>query len=286
MKRIILTTLIISFATFLLGQQITGVVYDAKTKEPIIGARIESSEKRIAKTNFDGEFKLSVDTLPATIVVSMIGFDSQTEQITSYQSPIKIYLSTKDLQTGTVVVSASRRQQDIEEVPVSMDVLKADFLDSKGFSNLEDAVESTPGVTTMDGQVSIRGGSGYAYGVGSRVMLLWNGLPLLSGDAGDIKFNTLPVENTSQIEIIKGASSVLYGSGALNGVVALTEREPKPDGEFRIKMQTALYDNPSRQSLQWYNNTMRGLNFADIYYGKMYRNFGFSVSASTFNDVG
>lgn len=286
MKKILLFFLWTVHFCPLFGQQISGTVYDLSNKEPIIAARIESSENQITITNFDGQFKLRVDSLPVTITVSMSGFEPQKLVINSFGEKVQIFLSSKDLQTGTVVISASRRQQGIEEVPMSMDVLKADYLDSKGFSNLEDAVESTPGVTTMDGQVSIRGGSGYAYGVGSRVMLLWNGLPLLSGDAGDIKFNTLPVENTSQIEVIKGASSVLYGSGALNGVVALTEREPKLDGEFRIKVQSAVYDKPSRASLQWYNNTMRGVNFADLYYGKMYRNFGFSISASTFNDDG
>ncbi len=281
---LLLTTLLSCFSA--LSQNVSGTVYDKSTNEAIIGARIESSEGKKVVTNFDGLFKLEVDSFPVKLKITMTGFLAQELELSQATSDLKIFMITGDYQTGTVVVSASRRQQDIEEVPMSMDVLKAEFLDSKGFSNLEDAVESTPGVNTMDGQVSIRGGSGYAYGVGSRVMLLWNGLPLLSGDAGDIKFNTLPIENTSQIEIIKGASSVLYGSGALNGVVALTEREPLLEGEFRVKLQTSIYDNPRRQSLQWYRGSLHGLGFADIYYGKMYKNFGFSISGSTFGDMG
>lgn len=281
---LLLSTLLFCFSG--LSQNVSGVVYDKSTNEAIIGARIESSEGKKVVTNFDGIFKLEVDSFPVSLKITMTGFLAQELELSQATSELKIFMITGDYQTGTVVVSASRRQQDIEEVPMSMDVLKAEFLDSKGFSNLEDAVESTPGVNTMDGQVSIRGGSGYAYGVGSRVMLLWNGLPLLSGDAGDIKFNTLPIENTSQIEIIKGASSVLYGSGALNGVVALTEREPLLEGEFRVKLQTSIYDNPRRQSLQWYRGSLHGLGFADVYYGKMYKNFGFSISGSTFGDMG
>lgn len=281
---LLLTTLLSCFSA--LSQNVSGIVYDKSTNEAIIGARIESSEGKKAVTNFEGIFNMAVDSFPVTLKITMTGFLAQEIELNQASNELKVFMITGDYQTGTVVVSASRRQQDIEEVPMSMDVLKAEFLDSKGFSNLEDAVESTPGVNTMDGQVSIRGGSGYAYGVGSRVMLLWNGLPLLSGDAGDIKFNTLPIENTSQIEIIKGASSVLYGSGALNGVVALTEREPRLEGEFRVKLQTSIYDNPRRQSLQWYKGSLHGLGFADIYYGKMYKNFGFSISGSTFGDMG
>ena len=268
------------------AQNVSGTVLDKTSSEPILSARIESSSGQKTISNMDGKFNMSIEKFPITLTFSMSGYKSQDVVVSEATTTLVVRLVSNDFQTGTVVVSASRRDQEIEEVPMSMDVLKADFLDSKGFSNLEDAVESTPGVTTMDGQVSIRGGSGYAYGVGSRVMLLWNGLPLLSGDAGDIKFNTLPIENTSQIEIIKGASSVLYGSGALNGVVSLTEREPKLDGEFRVKLQSAMYDNPQRESLQWYKGTLKGLGFADVYYGKMYKNFGYSVSGSLFGDSG
>ena len=285
MRNLLLLLLLFSFNT-IVSQNITGSILDKSTNEPIIGARIESTDNQKTVSNIEGQFRLNIATFPIKLKISMVGFMTQEIAVSEPTTNLVVKLVASDFQTGTVVVSASRRQQDIEEVPVSMDVLKATFLDSKGFSNLEDAVESTPGVTTMDGQVSIRGGSGYAYGVGSRVMLLWNGLPLLSGDAGDIKFNTLPIENTSQIEVIKGASSVLYGSGALNGVVSLTEREPKLDGEFRIKVQSAIYDNPQRTSLQWYKGSMRGLSFADVYYGKMHKNFGYSVSGSLFGDMG
>ena len=64
----------------------------------------------------------------------------------------------------------------------------------------------------MDGQANIRGGSGYSYGAGSRVMLLMDDLPILTGDVNEVKWNYLPVEIIGQVEVIKGASSALYGS--------------------------------------------------------------------------
>jgi hypothetical protein len=57
-------------------------------------------------------------------------------------------------------------------------------------------------------------------------MLVWNGVPMLAPDLGDAKWNSVPMEQAAQIEILKGASSVLYGSGALNGIIAVTEKEP------------------------------------------------------------
>ena len=55
-------------------------------------------------------------------------------------------------------------------------------------------------------------------------------MPILSGDRGTVEWNMIPMENISQIEVIKGASSVLFGSSAMNGVinVRLYPRDPKP----------------------------------------------------------
>ena len=61
-------------------------------------------------------------------------------------------------------------------------------------------MEQVPGVTIIDGQANIRGGSGFSYGAGSRVLLLVDDLPMLAADAGDIKWSFLPVENLEQVE--------------------------------------------------------------------------------------
>ena len=64
----------------------------------------------------------------------------------------------------------------------------------------------------VDGEPQIRSGSGFSYGAGSRVMVMVDDLPVLSGDAGRPTASSF--ENLEQIEVIKGASSVLYGSAA------------------------------------------------------------------------
>lgn len=269
---------------WVVSQNVKGRVIDAKGGEPIVGARVEALSGEKALTNYDGEFQLSIENFPTRIVTNYVGYSTDTTDVKA-PGEFKIKLNSSDQILKTIVVSAGRREQELEEVPISMEILKADMIDSKGFVDLEAAVDQSPGVYAMDGQISIRGGSGFAYGVGSRVMLLWNGMPLLAGDVGDIKFNAIPMENASQIEVIKGASSVLYGSGALNGVVALTEREPSPDGELRVKLQGGIYDNPRRESLKWWDtNPMLGL--AEVYYGKMYKRFGFTVAANGFKDQG
>jgi iron complex outermembrane receptor protein len=185
----------------------------------------------------------------------------------------------------TVVVTAGRRDQDIEDIAISMEIIRPELIDNKGLSNLEEAVDQSPGVHTMDGQVSIRGGSGFAYGAGSRVLLLWNGIPIMSADAGDAKWNTIPMESASQIEILKGASSVLYGSGALNGIISLTEREPGLKPETRIKIQSGVYDNPKRESLKWWTKNPT-FHQVDFYHGRMFKKVGFTVAANGYSNPG
>lgn len=283
MKYLLVLFLIVSCDSF---SQITGIVKDKSTNEPIIGAKIIASNNSKALSSVEGTFTLSTQntTFPITVVTSMIGYENDTTIINNPQF-ITILLTEPFQTIETVVVTAGRRSQDIEEVPISMEILRPELIDNKGITDLEQAVNQSPGVYAMDGQVSIRGGSGFSYGAGSRVMLLWNGMPLLSGEAGDTKWNAVPMENASQIEILKGASSVLYGSGALNGIISLTEREPGLKGEVRAKYQFGIYDSPKRESLKWWSKSPT-FHMIEGYYGKMYKKVGFTISANGFTSDG
>jgi iron complex outermembrane receptor protein len=202
------------------------------------------------------------------------------------QVPEKVATDTTRVQdTRTIVVSASKRKQKIEEVPVSMEVLRPQLIDHKGITDLEQAVDQTPGVYTMDGQVSIRGGSGFAYGTGSRVLLLWNGMPLLSGYAGDTQWNAIPMEQASQVEVLKGASSVLYGSGALNGIISLSEKEPGLTPQTSVKFQNGIYGNPRRASLKWWSSSPMNQQL-EVYHSALKDKFGYTISTVGFHNDG
>jgi iron complex outermembrane receptor protein len=277
------------FATFLsfplvLFSQIKGVILDEKNQEPIVGAKITLSSGQKVQTNVTGEFVIVPNGYPVQLYTSMMGYVDDSIFITK-DSVFTKYLIIESIQIKTVVVTAGRRSQEIEEVPISMEIIKPELINNKGLSNLEQAVDQTPGVYAMDGQVSIRGGGGYAYGAGSRVMLLWNGVPMLSPDIGDVKWNAVPMEQASQIEVLKGASSVLYGSGALNGIISLTEKEPPIQGKLTFKAQSGIYDNPRRSSLKWWNKNPT-FHLVDIYGGKAFKRVGASIGANMYLDSG
>ena len=282
-KYFILFILILLNSTVFFSQT-KGIVLDASNGDPIIGARIVLSSGQKSITSNTGEFILSNVKYPNSLVVSMMGFISETVKL-SKDTLLTINLKTQVQEISDVVVTASRRNQNIEDVPISMEIIKPELINNKGFSNLEQAVDQSPGVYAMDGQVSIRGGGGFAYGAGSRIALLWNGVPMMSPDVGDAKWNAIPMEQTSQIEILKGASSVLYGSGALNGIIALTEKEPSPKGNFSAKVQSGVYGNPRRKSMQWWDKNPT-FHLADVYFGKSYKYLGYTVGANAYLDSG
>ena len=280
----ILSIVFLSFSPLFFLAQVSGVVQDLNSKESIIGAKVFASDGNKAITDYDGKFVLKCESFPVTIITKMLQYNNDTLVISS-SGEVTIKLSEPITDLQTVVVSAGRRKQAIEDVTVSMEIIRPELIDNKGITSLDQAVEQTPGVSTFDGQVSIRGGSGFSYGAGSRVLLLWNGMPLLSGYAGDTQWNAIPMEQAAQIEVMKGASSVLYGSGALNGIIAIREREPGTTPVTKLKVQYGVYDNPRRASLKWWDRNPMTQQ-VEFYRSQMFKNVGYTISSTLFHDDG
>src|SRR5574343_497182 len=264
--------------------QTKGRVIDNETNVHLIGAKITCSTGERIITDVNGDFVLSTSKNPFFLIVSMPTYVTDTLLI-QHDTTLIIRLEVELKKIDAVVVTASRRSQKIEDVPISMEILKPALINNKGITDLEQAVDQSPGVYAMDGQVSIRGGGGYSYGAGSRVLLLWNGVPMVSPDLGDAKWNAVPMENASQIEILKGASSVLYGSGALNGIISLTENDPTNKLQIRARVQSGVYGDPKRESLKWWTKNPT-FHTADFFLSKMHKQFGYSVSLNGYTNDG
>ena len=184
-----------------------------------------------------------------------------------------------------VVVSAGKYEQKLSEVTVSMEVIKAQQLSNQNIVSLDQILEKTSGFSILDGQPSIRGGSGFSYGAGSRVMMMVDDLPMIAADAGDIKWSYLPVENVNQVEVIKGASSVLYGSSALNGVVNLRTRFPGNEPSTEVTLFGGAFMNPARKELIWWEGQplFAGGSFSHL---RKIGNLDLSLGGNYFKDEG
>ncbi len=246
---------------------ITGTVTDSVRHISLPGAAVMTQAHSGTTTGPSGDYFLSLSAGRHLLTVRYVGYQSVSREVKVSAGDtlfLNISLVPKSEVLNEVVVSAEKFSQKLSDVNVSMAVLKPREIELQNTVSLDEILNKTSGFDILDGQPSIRGGSGFSYGAGSRVLVVVDGLPLLAGDAGDVKWDYLPLETLSQVEIIKGASSVLYGSSALNGVVNLRTIEPGLTPVTQARIFTGLYLSPRRKELIWWNTPrwMSGLSFS------------------------
>ena len=186
--------------------------------------------------------------------VSMIGYKKAIRTVSAGNSgaeALRIYLIPSPIQTDQVVVTASKRRQLLTNVPVSMSLISSASLQRRDVVSLSDALRYVPGVNFVQDQLNIRGSSGYARGIGSRVLLLIDGIPLLTGDTGQAVWESIPVSDIERVEVMKGAGSALYGSSALGGVIDVITKNNVDVNSTSIRMYGGFYQQPTYASWQW-----------------------------------
>jgi iron complex outermembrane receptor protein len=242
------------------GGVIRGKVSDKLTSEPLEGVYVIYGRNSGTTTGPDGRYEIISTPGHVNIIFQLVGYESISHDLTLNEGDtvdLNIALTTKLREIDQIVVSANKTEQKIAELSVSMDIIKTSFLAANHITDPQELVNKTTGIEVLDGQASIRGGSGFSYGAGSRVLALIDGLPMLSADAGNIKWQYLPLENISQIEIIKGASSVLYGSSALNGVINFRTSDASNIPVSKIVTEVGLYGNPGNNSWIWWKSPQK-----------------------------
>lgn len=235
---------------------IEGVVVN-ETGETLPGVHITIPDLSVGVvSDTNGRFRLT--GLPAgshTLRFSMVGFQTLTRNVEINENEsvaLEITLYPLIYTSGELVVTASRRSQLIGTVSVSMNTVTPEELRSRNIISLDQALDHVPGVQVLGNSVNIRGSSGFAYGVGSRVLLLVDGVPLMGPDQGGLDFDGLPLTQTRQIEVLKSPGSALYGGGALGGVINLITNDFPEKPETTIRFFSGIYQ-PVRFD-QWKEN--------------------------------
>ena len=224
---------------------LSGEVIDDSTDDTVIGANVVLlNDKGVgASSDIEGKYAFTLPEGEHTVVCSFTGMQSDTVKVNIRAGEKTIQDFTIDMhveQLGTVVVSAGKFEQKLEELTVTMNVIKPDLIDNRNSTNITAALEQTPGLTILDEEPQIRSGSGFSFGVGSRVAILVDDLPILNGDIGKAEWSFIPTENVEQIEVIKGASSVLYGSSALSGAINVRTAYPKDKPQTKVNIYTGF----------------------------------------------
>lgn len=243
---------------FYAQNEIKGTVFGV-SGEVVSGAILTTEIETIryeTKSAANGVFGFSLPKGTYWIRITHPDYIADSVQYNSeiYSESIIVELTQKKALIDEVVIKVGKFDTPLEEQTVSMEVIKPHLIESKNTRSIETVLDQTPGLNILDGEPQIRGGSGFTFGVGSKVAVLVDDMPMLSGDAGRPEWGFIPVENISQVEIIKGAASVLSGSSALSGSINIRTAYPTTTPLTKVNIYSGLYGAPKERSTTWYDD--------------------------------
>ncbi|MCB0689290.1 MAG: carboxypeptidase-like regulatory domain-containing protein [Saprospiraceae bacterium] len=212
--------------------RIKGTVSDESNGDPLIGASIliQGTSKGTV-TDFDGSFELKVDSFPAILMVSYVGYDDKEIPIQEEDEALTIKLSAgSGITLAVTEVKAQRISDKQKAAPLtveSMDIL---------------AIKETPSDNFYDGLGSLKGVDLTAASLGFKVINTRGfnstspvrSLQIIDGidnQAPGLNFSLGNFLGSSELDVIKvdlivGASSAFYGPNAFNGVISMETKNP------------------------------------------------------------
>lgn len=216
-------------------------IYDAAQK-PLPGATVVIGTRFTAITDSIGAAAFTA--IPAgkyTIEVSHIGFSGIKDSLTvpPFRQP-EFYLETATEEEEEVVITATRSSRTIKDIPSRVEFIAGEELDEKANMKPGDIrmlLNESTGIQTQQTSPATANASIRIQGLDGRyTQILKDGFPLYSGFSGGLGLLQTPPLDLKQVEVIKGASSTLYGGGAIAGLVNLVSKTPKENGEVNIHL--------------------------------------------------
>ncbi len=235
----------------------SGVYGSVQTNEntPVIGGYIVvfGQPSLGAVSDIDGNYNLNLAKGDYQIIFKYTGMLNDTIPVKIKDGErIELNVTMIPRILETIEVRVGKFDRKVEELTYSVEVIKPAIIEDKNTRSIESILDQTPGLNIMDGEPQIRGGSGFTFGVGSKVAVLVDDMPILSGDAGRPEWGFVPVENIEQIEITKGASSVLSGSSALSGSIHIRTAYPKDRPLTKVNVYSGFHSAPDGIDQNWW----------------------------------
>ena len=263
MRRIVTSILLLLCALTMLAQEsgLRGIVTDSETNEPLFGAYIKVNDIGTS-TSIDGVYDINIPAGTYLVEITMLGYKSyQSEiQVKNQYTVLDVGLDLSNTLLETATVTGSRHQKSIARSPVSIEVIKPDLISNTNAVRVTSVLDKLPGVQIIDNQANIRGGSGWSFGAGSRVLLLIDDIPALQADAGRPLWSDIPIENISQVEVLKGAASTLYGSSALNGIINIRTGYATSEPFTKATISRITFLSPRDEDKKWWDTPPSRLN--------------------------
>ncbi len=204
----------------------------------------ETNLKGNAVSDEDGYFSIKNESnREVSITISCIGFKAYTDTI-RIEETHKIYLKEDIFNLEQVTVTGTRTPHSLKRAPVLTQVVSSKEIDQINATTVLEALESEiPGIETA------RHGYGPALNMqgldASYTLVLIDGERAAGETDGNIDYSKINAGNIDRIEIIRGASSTLYGSNAIGGVINIITKKPKNNVDFKIDLR---YDQQNEKN--------------------------------------
>ena len=215
------------------NRTIKGNITDAADGQPLIGATVQAKGgSQGAVSDLDGNFVLQLPTSVKQVVVSYIGYEPQTVNVTPNMT-IQLQSQQKNLNEVVVIGYGTTRRSDLTG---SVSTVKSKDFNKGLVSSPEQLINgkvagvqimSNSGSATAGSTIRIRGGA--SLNASNDPLIVLDGVPLESGGISGNSSNFLSLINPNDIEsmtVLKDASSTaIYGSRASNGVIIITTKK-------------------------------------------------------------
>ncbi|MER3464337.1 MAG: TonB-dependent receptor [Chitinophagaceae bacterium] len=271
-------TMLVAVTVFAQNITISGTVKTAASNEPVaaVSVLVQGSSQGTF-TDPNGNFTIRAAKLPATLIISSVGFESQQITVKDASKPVQVSFVQGNSLGQEVVVAATRLPQRFLESPVTIESISAATIRNAPSPDYYDLTKNLKGVDLTTSSftfktVSTRGFNGSG---NLRFNQLIDGMdnqaPGLNFSVGSIVGPTeLDIDN---VELLPGASSALYGSGGMNGTMLISSKSPfKYQGlSFQIKQGLNHTDGSQHSPAPYYDWAVR--------WGKVIgEKFGFKLS--------
>ncbi|WP_322551435.1 TonB-dependent receptor [Flavobacterium psychraquaticum] len=174
--------------------------------------------------------------------------------------------SIKISELREVVVTATRTERNLASLPLPIAIITSEAISKSGVTRLNEILFEQTGLLTIPDFGGVEGIQVQGLDA-SYTLILIDGVPLVGRSAGTLDLSRISVGNIDRIEIVKGASSSLYGSEALAGVINIITKKPKRDllsGNLSYRY-ASFETNDLNSNVVWKKNKFSGSIFVNYF---------------------
>ena len=217
---------------------LTGTMVDCLSRAPLSGATVELvGQQKTVQTDAQGQFSFQ-DLSKGThhFYVSQDDYKGHFFKV-SIKRNEKNYIfalcKNKEIEVGEVVVTATRRERNLKNVPITVQVITAEEIQKSQAPDFQSFLENEFSGINFTNEGGMPNINMMGFG-GKYVLFLMDGERMAGETFDNIDYDRIDLENIERIEVIKGASSSLYGSNALGGVINIITKDAQKPLELSV----------------------------------------------------